>query len=131
RGEEALVEALHLRRRGPRRGQAREPGADARPHAALLRGAPDGQEERRLIGLTQGVDWNSHSNMPPRAATPSRPSRVEQKRASLQDGVLRAALELFAGRPYHTPTTPDIMARAGIRAGTLSRHFPTKDALIT
>jgi AcrR family transcriptional regulator len=43
--------------------------------------------------------------------------------------VLRAAEELFATEGAHVPLT-DVAHRAGVGAGTVHRHFPTKDALV-
>ena len=44
--------------------------------------------------------------------------------------MLAAALELFAERGFHGTAMPDIAAKAGIAAGTIYRHFASKEALV-
>ena len=46
-----------------------------------------------------------------------------------RDAVLRAALELFAERTYGAAPVPEIAARAQVGAGTVYRHFQSKEAL--
>jgi AcrR family transcriptional regulator len=60
--------------------------------------------------------------------TTERPLRADARRN--REAIVAAARELFA---LHGPTTPmdDIAARAGVGVGTVYRHFPTKEALLT
>ncbi len=44
--------------------------------------------------------------------------------------VLDAALKLFAERGFHGATVPDIADTAGVGAGTVYRHFESKEALV-
>jgi AcrR family transcriptional regulator len=47
-----------------------------------------------------------------------------------REAILAAALELFAERGFHGTAVPLIAERAGIAAGTLYRHFASKEALV-
>jgi AcrR family transcriptional regulator len=60
--------------------------------------------------------------------TAERPLRADARRN--RAAIVAAARELFA---HHGPATPmdDIAAQAGVGVGTLYRHFPTKEALLT
>ena len=42
---------------------------------------------------------------------------------------MRAALELMSDRSYQATTVPEVAARAGVAAGTIYLHFPSKEAL--
>lgn len=53
------------------------------------------------------------------------PSRQNKKGA-----ILDAALELFADRGFHGTSVPDIARSAGVAAGTIYRHFESKEALV-
>ena len=55
-----------------------------------------------------------------------RPPRADARRN--REKVLRAAAEAFAASGYDVPLD-EIAARAGVGAGTVYRHFPTKEAL--
>src|SRR3954471_8222558 len=57
----------------------------------------------------------------------NRPLRSDARRN--RAGVLAAARELFAAEGVHVPLD-EIARRAGVGAGTVHRHFPTKDALL-
>src|ERR1700761_4780170 len=59
-------------------------------------------------------------------AEDSRPMRADAARN--REKVLRAAREAFAESDYGVPLD-EIAARAGVGAGTVYRHFPTKEAL--
>ncbi len=48
---------------------------------------------------------------------------------SKRNDVLDAALELFEERTYGATPMPLIAERAGVGAGTIYRHFPSKEAL--
>ena len=48
---------------------------------------------------------------------------------SKREAVLDAALELFEERTYGGTPMPLIAERAGVGAGTIYRHFPSKEAL--
>jgi AcrR family transcriptional regulator len=66
--------------------------------------------------------------MHPDTETSDRPLRADARRN--REAIVVAARELFA---QHGPATPmdDIAARAGVGVGTVYRHFPTKEALLT
>jgi AcrR family transcriptional regulator len=49
---------------------------------------------------------------------------------SKRDAVMGAALELFAERGFHGTSVPAIAERAGVGAGTIYRHFDSKEALV-
>jgi AcrR family transcriptional regulator len=46
-----------------------------------------------------------------------------------REALLRAALDLFAERTYGATPVPEIAARAHVGAGTIYRHFQSKEAL--
>jgi AcrR family transcriptional regulator len=47
-----------------------------------------------------------------------------------REDVLEAALTLFSERGFHGTAIPDIAAAAGLAAGTIYRHFASKEALV-
>lgn len=63
-------------------------------------------------------------------------AQEEQQRAprravgDKREAVLGAALELFVERGFHGTTVPEIAERAGVGAGTIYRHFPSKEAVV-
>ncbi|HEY8040442.1 MAG TPA: TetR/AcrR family transcriptional regulator [Polyangiaceae bacterium] len=63
-------------------------------------------------------------NVPSAAA---RPAPAEPSKRAM---ILRAALELFAERGFHGTTVPAVAERAGVGAGTIYRHFDSKEALV-
>ncbi|MEZ4376279.1 MAG: TetR/AcrR family transcriptional regulator [Polyangiaceae bacterium] len=44
--------------------------------------------------------------------------------------ILKAALEVFVERGFHGTTVPQIASRAGVAAGTMYRHFQSKEELV-
>jgi AcrR family transcriptional regulator len=64
---------------------------------------------------------------PPASDTPPRPLRADARRN--RERVLRAAQELFTADGLSVPLD-EVARRAGVGAGTVHRHFPTKEALL-
>ncbi|MBB4925756.1 TetR/AcrR family transcriptional regulator [Kitasatospora kifunensis] len=62
----------------------------------------------------------------PTEKSPARPLRADARRN--RTAVLRAAQEAFAAEGLAVPLD-EIARRAGVGAGTVYRHFPTKEAL--
>ena len=67
---------------------------------------------------------------PQPSAEPSRPleAKLRADARRNREKVLRAARETFAESGYDVPLD-EIAARAGVGAGTVYRHFPSKEAL--
>jgi len=63
---------------------------------------------------------------PAGAEEPARPLRADARRN--RERVLRAARELFAAEGLAVPLD-EVARRAGVGAGTVHRHFPTKESL--
>jgi AcrR family transcriptional regulator len=61
---------------------------------------------------------------------PQKRGRGRPKTGGRREDVLAAALELFAERGFYGTAIPDIAAKAGIAAGTIYRHFASKEALV-
>jgi TetR/AcrR family transcriptional regulator, repressor of fatR-cypB operon len=61
---------------------------------------------------------------------PQKRGRGRPKTGGRREDVLDAALELFAERGFYGTAIPDIAAKAGIAAGTIYRHFASKEALV-
>jgi len=61
---------------------------------------------------------------------PQKRGRGRPRTGGRREDVLTAALALFAERGFHGTAIPDIAARAGIAAGTIYRHFASKEALV-
>lgn len=53
-------------------------------------------------------------------------AKIEDKR----EAILQAALELFAEQGFYGTAVPEIAARAKVAAGTIYRHFESKEALV-
>ncbi|HWP38340.1 MAG TPA: TetR/AcrR family transcriptional regulator [Gemmatimonadales bacterium] len=70
----------------------------------------------------------THTSPPDRPASPAPPKRRDPK--ATRDRLVRAALELFTTQGYHSTTTPQIAARAGVAEGTIYRHFDSKEHLL-
>lgn len=49
---------------------------------------------------------------------------------SKRDDILNAALRLFAGRGFYGTTMPELAREAGVGAGTIYRHFDSKETLV-
>lgn len=64
---------------------------------------------------------NIHSGV-----TAAHSPHVDDKR----EAILGAALELFADRGFHGTAVPEIAERAGVGAGTIYRHFASKEAIV-
>lgn len=47
-----------------------------------------------------------------------------------REAILAAALELFAERGFHGTAVPEIAEAAGVGAGTIYRHFESKEAIV-
>lgn len=60
-----------------------------------------------------------------------RPGRAAPEPAGdRRAAILRAALELMSDRSFGSTPVPEIAARAGVAAGTIYVHFPSKEALV-
>ena len=63
-------------------------------------------------------------------------AQEEQQRAprravgDKREAILAAALELFVERGFHGTTVPEMAERAGVGAGTIYRHFASKEAVV-
>jgi AcrR family transcriptional regulator len=49
---------------------------------------------------------------------------------SKRDAILEAALRLFAERGFHGTSVPDLASAAHVGAGTIYRHFESKEAVV-
>lgn len=58
------------------------------------------------------------------------PTLRDRRRAELRDGIVAAALALFAEHGFDAVTVEQIAAAAGISLSTLFRHVPGKDDLL-
>ena len=47
-----------------------------------------------------------------------------------REAILQAALELFVERGFHGTAVPETAERAGVGAGTIYRHFTSKEAVV-
>ncbi len=56
--------------------------------------------------------------------------RSKHDPARTREAILRAALELMSERSYEATTVPEIATHAGIAAGTIYLHFPSKEAVV-
>jgi AcrR family transcriptional regulator len=66
------------------------------------------------------------------ALSSSHPSRQSVKGGSpdKREAILVAALDLFVERGFHGTAVPEVAERAGVGAGTIYRHFVSKEALV-
>jgi AcrR family transcriptional regulator len=65
--------------------------------------------------------------------TPSSTERTPPRAragADKRDAILTAALALFVERGFHGTAVPEIADRAGVGAGTIYRHFESKEAVV-
>lgn len=67
---------------------------------------------------------------PPAGQDPKAPPGRRRDPKGTRDRLVRAALELFTTQGYHTSTTPEIAARAGVAEGTIYRHFASKEQML-
>lgn len=68
---------------------------------------------------------NEHSHQPGAG-----PRRRTAKGERTRDALLDAALRLFAERGFHGTAVPDVARAAGVAAGTVYRHFASKEELV-
>ncbi len=69
--------------------------------------------------------------MVPSFVVPYRPTeRTEARRAATRERIASAARELVAHGGYQAAAMSEVAARAGVGAGTLYRHFPSKSDLL-
>jgi AcrR family transcriptional regulator len=71
---------------------------------------------------------NIHSAVTTKAAT--RPSQVRLVGGEKREAIMQAALELFVERGFYGVAVPEIADRAHVGAGTIYRHFESKEALV-
>jgi AcrR family transcriptional regulator len=62
--------------------------------------------------------------------TTPRPTLRDRRRAELRQGIVLAALRLFADRGFDEVTVDEIAAAAGISLSTLFRHVASKDDML-
>src|SRR3954449_179072 len=55
---------------------------------------------------------------------------ADPARAGRRDAILRAAIDVFAGRGYFNAQVADVARAAGIAAGTVYLYFRSKDDLL-
>src|SRR5262245_60823405 len=60
---------------------------------------------------------------------PARQGRRTNDPQGMRERVLDAAAAAFQAHGYHATSTQDVMRAAGVSAGALHHHFPTKKAL--
>src|SRR5258708_39756946 len=60
--------------------------------------------------------------------TPSRP--VDAAKSDKREAILRAAIDVFAGRGYFNAQVADVARAAGVAAGTVYLYFKSKDDLL-
>jgi TetR/AcrR family fatty acid metabolism transcriptional regulator len=58
------------------------------------------------------------------------PFRSAAARADRRDAILRAAIDVFAGRGFFNAQVADVARAAGVAAGTVYLYFDSKDALL-
>ena len=57
-------------------------------------------------------------------------STRRQSPEQTREAILRAALELMSEHSYEATTVPEIASQAGVAAGTIYLHFPSKEAVV-
>src|SRR6186997_2379440 len=62
------------------------------------------------------------------SASPIR--QADQPRGDKRDAILRAAIDLFAGRGFFNAQVADVARAAGVAAGTVYLYFEGKDDLL-
>ena len=55
---------------------------------------------------------------------------TSEKASAKREAILDAALELFVERGFHGTAVPAVAEKAGVGAGTIYRHFESKEALV-
>lgn len=70
--------------------------------------------------MTTRAAHSSPDRTPPRA----------RAGADKREAILAAALALFVERGFHGTAVPEIAERAGVGAGTIYRHFESKEAVV-
>lgn len=70
--------------------------------------------------MTTRTDSPAADRTPPRA----------RAGADKREAILSAALALFVERGFHGTAVPEIAERAGVGAGTIYRHFDSKEAVV-
>ncbi len=63
-------------------------------------------------------------------STPNSAPRRKRDPKGTRERLVRAALELFTTRGYHSSTTPQIAQSAKVAEGTIYRHFESKEHLL-
>src|SRR5580698_6363761 len=74
---------------------------------------------------------NIHSVVATKTETTA--GRLSQPRivvSDKRDAIMQAALELFVERGFYGVAVPEIAERAQVGAGTIYRHFESKEALV-
>src|SRR5262252_8863720 len=61
---------------------------------------------------------------------PLRRTRTVAATVSKRDAILRAAIDVFAGRGYFNAQVADVAKAAGVAAGTVYLYFRSKDDLL-
>ena len=61
--------------------------------------------------------------------SPRTPEQSEKIREERREQILRAALQIFAEKGYHSARVSDVAARAGVSQGTIYWYFKSKEAL--
>jgi AcrR family transcriptional regulator len=88
--------------------------------------APVGAEGRTDVQQTDAEQAGTQAARPARGADRNRPLRADARRN--RQRVLETAFDAFATEGLSV-SVHEIARRAGVGTGTVSRHFPTKEAL--
>src|SRR5262245_20766710 len=73
---------------------------------------------------------NIHSVALTAVSRKARSAQTEPVPASKRDAILRAAIDVFAGRGYFNAQVADVARAAGVAAGTVYLYFRSKDDLL-